>query len=274
LTNIRPPTAIDFGRLLLVSAIWGTSFICITVALVHFSPLAIAAWRVSLATVLVAVICVFRKVRLPRDKTSWALFAGIGLMNSAVPFTLHFLTTDDKINRYKVIGLLLGFAGVLVLIGRDAVVAQGSTFGMFIILFAAFCYSLSSLLIRRLAHLRTFAIVLGSLICGAAVLIPALLWFDPPWQQTGSQNAWLAVLFLATGPTAIAYLLRAEIVKINGAVFMSNAGYLIPLFAVFWAWLLLDEWPATATWLSMALILSGVAIGRYRGRYTALKPSA
>jgi len=182
------------------------------------------------------------------------------------------MTRDDQITRFKVIGLLLGFGGVLLLLGRDAVVNPGSTAGMLVILFAASCYSFSSILIRKLSHLRTFAIVAGSLITSCAVLIPALVIWDPPWQQTGSSMAWGAVLFLAAGPTAAAYLLRAEIVKLNGAVFMSNAGYLIPLFAVLWAWLLLDEWPASSTWIAMALILSGIAVGRYRGRYTGMKP--
>lgn len=295
MTNIRPPTGWDLARLLLVSAIWGTSFLCNAIALVDFSALAITAWRVSLATVLVLIICAYRKVRLPWDLTSWILFSGIGLLNSAVPFTLiglgqqtvdsattailiattpfttlvlsHYMTKDDRITRYKLLGLVLGFVGVLVLLGHDAAVKPGSTTGMLLILLAAFCYSFSSILIRRLSHLRTFAIVLGSLITSSIVLIPLLIWFYPPWQQTGGRDAWLAVAFLAIGPTAAAYLLRAEIVKINGAIFMSNAGYLIPVFAVFWAWLFLSEWPATVTWVAMALILTGIAVGRYGGRY-------
>lgn len=296
MTKIRPPTGWDLGRLLLVSAIWGTSFLCNAIALVDFSPLAITAWRVSLATVLVLIICAYRKVRLPWDLTSWILFTGIGLLNSAVPFTLiglgqqsvdsattailiattpfttlvlsHYMTLDDRITRYKLLGLVLGFVGVLVLLGHDAVVNPGSTAGMLLILLAAFCYSFSSILIRRLSHLRTFAIVLGSLISSSLLLVPLLIWFHPPWLQTGDTDAWLAVGFLAVGPTAAAYLLRAEIVKINGAIFMSNAGYLIPVFAVLWAWLFLSEWPATVTWLAMALILAGIAVGRYGGRYT------
>ncbi len=296
MTVIRAPNAWDIARLMLVSAIWGTSFLCNTIALVDFSPLAITAWRVSLATVLVLIICAFRKVRLPWDKTSWILFTGIGLLNSAVPFTLiglgqrsvdsattailiattpfttlvlsHYMTSDDKITRYKFFGLILGFIGVLVLLGHDAAVNPGSTFGMMLILLAAFCYAFSSLLIRRLSHLRTFAIVLGSLLTSCCFLIPLLFWLHPPWQQTGGRDAWLAVVFLAIGPTAAAYLLRAEIVKINGAIFMSNAGYLIPVFAVFWAWLMLNEWPAAITWVALVLILSGIAVGRYRGRHT------
>ncbi len=296
MTTIRPPTLLDIGRLLLVSALWGTSFLCITIALVDFSPLAIAAWRVMLATVLVLIICAYRQVTLPKEARIWALFTGIGLLNSAVPFTLigwgqqtvdsattalliattpfstlllsHWMTKDDTITRYKLLGLSMGFIGVVILIGRDATLNPGSVTGMLVILFAACCYSLSSLLIRQLSDLRTFAIVAGSLITSCCVLIPALMLFSPPWQQTGSAAAWSAVVFLAVGPTAAAYLLRAEIVKLNGAVFMSNAGYLIPLFAVVWAWLLLGEWPTITTWLAMGLILSGVAVGRYRGRYT------
>ena len=302
MTVIRPPTALDVARLLLVSALWGTSFLCISIALADFSPLAIAAWRVMLATIAVLIICTLRKVKLPGDRVTWLLFSGIGLMNSALPFTLigwgqqsvdsattailiattpfttllmsHWMTGDDKITRYKFLGLLLGFAGVLILLGHDAAVNPGSTLGMVVILFAACCYSLSSLLIRKLSHLPTFAIVGGSLISSCFVLIPALIWLHPPWQQSASNSAWIAVLFLAAGPTAAAYLLRAEIVKLNGAVFMSNAGFLIPLFAVLWAWLLLDEWPAPATWAAMVLILIGIGVGRYRSQYVPVKPTS
>lgn len=302
MTVIRPPTALDVSRLLLVSALWGTSFLCISIALTDFSPLAIAAWRVMLATIVVLFICMLRKVKLPDGRGTWVLLAGIGLLNSAVPFTLigwgqqsvdsattailiattpfstllmsHLMTGDDKITRYKLFGLVLGFAGVSVLLGHDAVVNPGSLVGMIVILFAASCYSLSSLLIRKLSHLRTFAIVGGSLVTSCFVLIPALFWFDPPWQQSASNSAWIAVVVLAAGPTAAAYLLRAEIVKLNGAVFMSNAGFLIPLFAVMWAWLLLDEWPADTTWAAMALILVGIAVGRHRGNRTTVKPTS
>lgn len=296
MTVIRPPNAWDIGRLLLVSALWGTSFLLNAIALVDFPPLAITAWRVSLATVLVLIICAYRKVRLPWDKTSWILFSGIGLLNSVVPFTLiglgqqtvdsattailiattpfttlvlsHYMTQDDRITRYKLLGLILGFVGVLALLGHDVAVNPGSTLGLFLILLAACSYAISSILIRRLSHLRTFAIVLGSLISSCSLLIPLVFWFHPPWEQTAAPDAWAAVVFLAVGPTATAYLLRAEIVKLNGAIFMSNAGYLIPLFAVLWAWLMFKEWPEPVTWLAMSLILAGIAVGRYRGRYT------
>ena len=255
-----------------------------------------------LATIVVLFICTLRKVKLPSDPATWGLFVAIGLLNSTVPFTLiswgqqsvdtattailiattpfstlllsHCMTGDDKITRYKLLGLVLGFAGVIVLLGHDAVVNPGSTLGIVVILFAASCYSLSSLLIRKLSHLRTFAIVGGSLITSCCVLIPALLWLSPPWQQSASNSSWIAVMFLAAGPTAAAYLLRAEIVKLNGAVFMSNAGFLIPLFAVLWAWLFLKEWPAPATWIAMGLILVGVGVGRNRGHNLAVKPSS
>ncbi len=301
MTDIRTPTTFDVARLLLVSAIWGLSFLCIALALDSFTPLAIAAWRVILATILVLVICRFRKVPLPRGLRVWVLLAVIGLLNSAVPFTLiswgqqtvdsataailvattpfttlllsHWMTRDDTINRYKLIGLVLGFIGVVTLLGHDALFGHGSAWGMLIILFAASCYAYSSILIRQLSHLRSFAIVAGSLLCSCLVLVPALLWTSPPWQQSGSLSAWGAIFILSAGPTAAAYVLRAEIVKINGAVFMSNAGFLIPVFAVLWAWLLLGEWPGPVTWLAMALILIGVGVGRYTGRYTSITPA-
>jgi drug/metabolite transporter (DMT)-like permease len=96
------------------------------------------------------------------------------------------------------------------------------------------------------------------------VLVPVLLVYFPPWQLTYQTHTLMAVLYLALGPTAIAYVLRAQIVQINGAVFMSNVGYLIPLFAVFWGWLFLDQHPSALMWLALAMVLAGIALGQWR----------
>ena len=289
MTPIRIPLPSDFVRLLVVSAIWGASFICNDIALAHFPPLAIACWRVILAAVVILIICRQLKLSIPVDRKTLFLFSVIGMMNSAVPFTLiawgqqtvsssvtalliaaspfltllfsHYLTKDDRFSVNRLFGLLIGFSGVFVLFGHELYFAGNSAIGMVAIVFAAGCYALSSLLIRQLAHLRSLVIVAGSLIISCIVLLPVLFWQFPPWHQQASSASILAVLFLAIFPTAIAYVLRAQIVQINGAVFMSNAGYLIPLFATLWAWLFFAEVPSTIMWIAMLLIFLGIFVG-------------
>jgi len=293
-TSIRTPNPADFLRLFVVSAVWGASFICNNIALIDFSPLAITSWRVVLAALVILVICRKMKLSIPLDRKSLGLFTIIGILNSIVPFTLigwgqqsvnsavtalliatspfvtlilsHFMTSDDRFTTNRLIGLVVGFSGVAVLFGHGIVIAGNSAAGMLAIILASACYALSSLLIRKLAHLRSMVIVAGSLLISGVVLLPVLLWQFPPWEQQASSSSVFALLFLAIFPTATAYVLRAQIVRLNGAVFMSNAGYLIPLFATLWAWLFLSEIPSAIMWVAMLLIFIGIFIGQRPGR--------
>lgn len=293
MTPIRKPVPGDYVRLFVVSAVWGASFICNDIALAHFSPLAITCWRVVLAAVVILLICRQLQLRIPTDARSLTLFALIGVLNSAVPFTLigwgqqsvnsaitalliatspfitlllsHFMTLDDRFSHNRLFGLMVGFSGVVLLFGHGILISGSSVSGMLAIILASACYAASSLLIRKLAHLRSLVIVAGSLLIGGAMLLPVLLWQFPPWQQQASTSSIAAILFLAIFPTATAYVLRAQIVQLNGAVFMSNAGYLIPLFATLWAWIFLSEIPSAIMWAAMLLIFSGIYIGQRSG---------
>lgn len=289
-TSIRKPITADYVRLFVVSAIWGASFICNNIALTRFSPLAITCWRVVLATAVILFICRLKQLRIPTDMHSLSLFALIGFLNSAAPFTLiawgqqsvdsavtalliatspfitlllsHFLTSDDRFSVNRLVGLLIGFAGVAVLFGHGVVIGGSGVAGMLAVILAAACYALSAVFIRKLAHLPSLVIVAGSLLIATILLLPVLLWKFPPWHQLVSTQSLLAVLFLAIFPTAIAYVLRAQIVQTNGAVFMSNAGYLIPLFATIWAWLFLSEVPSMVMGIAMLLIFTGIYVGQ------------
>lgn len=290
MTPIRTPNGQDYLRLFVVSGVWGASFICIDIALADFSPLAITSWRVVLAAFVILLICRRMRLSIPIDRKSLTLFAIIGVLNSIVPFTLigwgqqsvnsavtalliatspfatlilsHFMTGDDRFSVNRLIGLVVGFSGVVVLFGHGIIISGNNALGMLAIILASVCYSISSLLIRKLAHLRSMVIVAGSLLISGTMLLPVLLWQFPPWQQQASSSSIAALVFLAIFPTATAYVLRAQIVRINGAVFMSNAGYLIPLFATLWAWLFLSEIPSPVMWVAMLLIFIGIFIGQ------------
>ena len=288
--GVRSPTPLDVARLMLASALWGSSFLCNAVALEHFAPLAIAGWRVALAAGIVLLVCALRGLSVVPDRRTFALFVAIGFLNGAAPFTLigwgqlrvesataailiaaspfatlvfsHFMTDDDRFTWARLAGLAIGFAGVLVLFRRGLVDGGGSLSGMLAIALAGCCYALSALLIRRLGAMPSLVVVAGTLVASTALLAPLVLWLHPPWQQAGDAASFAAVAFLALGPTAAAYVLRTAIVQTNGAVFMSGAGYLIPPFAMLWAWLFLGERPSATIWLALGLILAGLAVGR------------
>lgn len=290
--SLRKPVLLDYVRLLVASAIWGSSFLSIEVALADFSPLAIAAYRIVFAAILLLLVCKWKELTVKLNRRMLFLFALIGLLNSIVPFSLigwgqlridsattailltsspfvtlllsHFMTQDERFTWSKLAGLVMGFLGVFVLLGQGVTEGGGSLSGMLAVIVAASCYALSSILIRRLGKMPSLVLVAGSLVAGAVVVVPILLVYSPPWEQEYQSHTLIAVLYLALGPTAIAYVLRAQIVQINGAVFMSNVGYLIPLFAVLWGWLFVDQHPSALMWLALAMVLAGIFLGQLR----------
>lgn len=290
--TLRKPVMIDYIRLMIASAIWGSSFISIEIALADFSPVAIATYRIAFAAILLLLVCQWKGQKVDLNTRTLYLFAAIGLLNSVVPFSLigwgqlridsattailltsspfitlllsHFMTRDDRFTWNKLAGLIIGFLGVFVLLWNGVVEGSGGFPGMLAVIVAAACYSLSSILIRRLGKMPSLVLVAGTLAAGALVLVPVLLIYYPPWQQPYQASSLMALLYLALGPTAIAYVLRAQIVQINGAVFMSNVGYLIPLFAVLWGWLFLGQHPSVLMWLALALVLVGIALGQWQ----------
>jgi len=301
--SVTPATRTDLAELVVVSAIWGSSFLCIAIALDDLAPLEIAAWRLGLAAVLLLALIRWRGLSIPTDRRSVTLLLVIGALNGAIPFTLiswgqqsvassttailiatspfttlalsHLMSDDERFGWSRLAGLSLGFTGILVLFGEGLAGGAGagsSLPGMLAIVLAASCYALSAILIRRLKGVPGLSIVAGTLSAGALMLLPLLLVLHPPWQARPGVTATLAVVFLALGPTALAYVMRTRIVQRNGAVFMSSAGYLIPLFAVLWGWLFLHERPTLRVFIALSLVIAGIAVGQWRS-YTERLPA-
>ena len=224
---------------------------CNAIALADFAPVAIAAYRVALAALLMLLICRWQGLSFVPDTRTSVLFIAIGLLNSAIPFSLigwgqqsvdsattailisaspfvtlllsHYMTRDDRFSWYKLAGLVVGFSGVVVLLAEGVLQGGASIGGMVAIALAACCYAMSAQLIRKLGGIPSLIQVTGSLITSAVVLVPLTLFLHPPLTQSFSQSSLLALAFLTIGPTAIAYVLRTQIIQVNGAVFMSSA---------------------------------------------------
>ena len=280
----------DYLLLLSAAGMWGGTFLLNEIALDDFSPVAIAAYRISLAAIILSLICVWKGLLPKFDGRTFGLLTLISLLNSVVPFSLigwgqlridsattgillasspffslllsHYMTHDDRFSWNKFVGLVFGFFGVVCLLWQGLLIGGGSLMAMFAVVIAAACYSLSAVLIRRLGPMPSLLLVASSLAIASLVLLPILIWWYPPWQQEYSGVTLSAVLFLAIGPTATAYVLRVKIVQNTGAVFMSNVGYLIPLFAVFWGWLFLSQTPTIVMWVSLILIFIGIGLGQ------------
>ena len=292
MNTIRNPILADYAFLLLLSAIWGLTFICIEIALLDLSPFAIACWRIVLAAMVLLAISWRYRYKIPWQIPTLSLFAVIGMLNTTIPFALiawgqqtvnsavaallvattpfaalvvnHFMTADDRFSLNRLFGVVVGFSGIVLMFAHELFIGEGSLLGMLALLLAAVCYAFSAVLMRRLAHLPSLVVATGTMLVTAILLFPVLIWHAPPWQLSVSSASALAMLCLVLGPTAAAYVLRAYIVQTNGAVFVSNSGYLIPIFATLWAWLFLGQTPSLVICGSIVLIFVGIVVGQRR----------
>ncbi|WP_119165254.1 DMT family transporter [Algihabitans albus] len=295
MTPIRVATSRDAAKLVALGAIWGSAFMCIEVALQSFSPLIIAVFRIVLAAVLLLAFAFAAGLRLPRAPRDWVLLTIIGLFGASLPFLLiswgqqhiqasmaailmglgpfaalllnHAFTSDDRLTLPKLVGMSLGFAGIATLVGLEGFLSGRATLlGQLAVLGASFSYALSGLLTRGLSHLDP-RVSAGSVLLSAALyLLPVALLLDPPWQIRPSAEALAALIFLGLVSSGFAYLLRFQLIKDTGAVYMSQVSYLVPVFGVFWAWLFLGELPREAAWIALVLVLLGINVSRLKRR--------
>lgn len=278
-----------------MGAIWGASFVFIEIALRDTSPLVIAAGRVSLAALSIGIVLLMRGVTLPRDLSTWRQLTIIGLLNTALPFLLiswgqifttggesailmsfgpiialalsHVLTKDDRITPTKLLGMLCGLAGVVVLVYSPAEPQSGSGLaGRLAIIGAAASYALSSVLARNVSHLPALTVSAAVTFTATAYMVPIALLIEGPAALRLSPESVLSLIYLGVVATGIGFLLRFQIIRYNGASFMSQAGYLVPLFGVFWGWLWLDERLGIKALIALALIFMGIGLTRYGQR--------
>ena len=279
-------------QLLLLSAVWGSSFLFIDLALTDFSPFLVAFGRISLASIFLLFVVFFKKLKFPKDTKSWFILILAGILNNAIPFYLiswgqqyisgstaaimlsfgpfialilsHFTTHDEKFSIYKLLSVALGFMGVLILLGGDIVSKNSDAlFGQLAVLLATVGYITSGLLIRKLGKINTIVCSTSMLLTGTLVMIP----FIPINELLNIKVINLStysVVYLALLPTAIASLFRVRLVQNVGIQFMSQVAYLIPIFAIFWSWIFLDEIPKLLAWIALSLILSGLYIRKIK----------
>jgi drug/metabolite transporter (DMT)-like permease len=278
---------LDGFELGLLGAIWGASFLFQRVSAPEFGALPLGEIRLALGAL---VLLPF----LWRDRAAfplriWPRIALVGAINSAIPFALFawaaqrapagviaisnsmavlftalvaFMFFGERIGLRQGVALVAGFAGVVVLAGAKTAgmplgwaVAAGTS--------AAFLYGIGVNLIRHwLGGLPPIALAAGTLSAAALVLAPFALATWPAGPKSGI--AWAAAVALGVVCSGIAYALYYRLIQRIGGARAVTVTYLVPLFAVAWAWMLLAEVPTFAMILAGVLILGSVALSQSR----------
>ncbi len=283
----------DYAQLILLAAIWGSAFLSIEIAVKDISPFMIAFGRISFAAIFLLVVVLYKQYPFPRDKKTWLILILAGVSNNAVPFFLiswgqqyinastasimlscgpfialilsHYTTHDEKFSIFKFISVAFGFLGVFLLVGGDALNQKvDAVYGQIAVLLAAVGYISAGLLIRKLKHINVVVCSTSMFLTATVVMLPFVSLSEVFGVDFLSLSA-ATVLYLAIIPTAIASLVRVQLVQRVGVQFMSQVSYLIPIFAIFWSWVFLSELPDTNAWIALTLILSGLIIRGVKG---------
>jgi drug/metabolite transporter (DMT)-like permease len=276
----------DLGALLLLSALWGASFIYIRVAVPTLGPFVLVELRVGLAAVAL-VLCAALVGRLPKLRGRWRQFALLGAVNVAIPFSLISaaeinLTASlaailnsttvmftavvaavwmgDALTASKLVGVALGIVGVTVLVGWNPIAMNWAVaLSVGAMLAASLAYALGSVYAKRtFADSPPLAIASGQLTAAAMLMLPLAAVSAP--EQSPSTIVVLSVLGLALPSTAVAYMLYFRLIANVGPTSTSTVTLLVPLFGLLFGVVLLDEPVGVGTLAGLVLILSSVTL--------------
>jgi drug/metabolite transporter (DMT)-like permease len=271
--------------------LWGGSFFFTGVALTALPPFTLVVLRVGLAAVILNLAVPMLGLRVPRDVRTWAAFVSIGVLNNVVPFCLivwgqthiasglaavlaattplftvvvaHLLTQDERMTTNRLSGVLVGLAGVAVMVGPSALVGLGSdVLPQVAVLGAAASYACAGVYGRRFRRMgvQPLATAAGQVTASALVLLPVALAVDRPWTLAmPGAPVWGAVLGIATLSTALAYVLYFRLLATAGATNLSLVTFLVPLSAILLGSLILGERLDARNYFGMALIGGGLA---------------
>lgn len=280
----------DWATLVALSVLWGGSFFFIEIALVGFPPLTLVFLRVAIAAAVLWLVLRARGGRIAGAPGAWQAMLVMAVLNNAIPFSLfswgqtqisgglasilnattpiwgvlvaHFLTSDEKATANRIAGVALGFAGVAVMMGGDALGGLGSNLpAQLACLAATLSYAFAGVYGRRFKAMGVppLAAATGQLAMAALVLLPAALLVEAPWRLAmPGPAAWAAIAGLALLSSALAFVLFFRLLASAGASNTMLVTFLIPVTAILLGSLLLGERLAPQHFLGMGLIALGL----------------
>ncbi|PPR45289.1 MAG: hypothetical protein CFH16_00986 [Alphaproteobacteria bacterium MarineAlpha5_Bin6] len=282
--------------LILLSAIWGSAFFAIKISVQHFHPISVASFRLIIGALLLFLFFSYKKYSFNFFKNNFVVIFTIGLIGNFIPFFLiswseqyiksntaglllsvgpiftlilsHFMTHDEKFSALKLISILIGFLGVLFIIGFDSFSINLNNLSNLIpkiaIIVAALGYVISSILAYNLKKVNIIELTTFATISAAVISIPFMLFYEINSPSKFEFNSLIPIIYLGLFPTAIAFIIRFHIISKAGPVFLSYVAYLIPAFAILFGYIILNEEINLSSLIGIILILLGVYFGQMK----------
>jgi drug/metabolite transporter (DMT)-like permease len=281
----------EWLALLLLSVLWGGSFFFAGVQVKALPPFTIVSLRVGLAAIILNVLVRALGKRMPGELSAWRAFFGMGMLNNAIPFCLvvwgqshiasglaailnattpiwtvivaHVLTDDEKMSSNRLLGVGIGFLGVVVLTGADSLQRLGTNvLAQLAVLLAAVCYAFAGVYGRRFRRMGIEPIITatGQVTASALLLVPLAAFVDTPWTlAVPPWPVWGAAIGSAVFSTALGYVLYFRILSTAGATNLLLVTFLIPVSAIFMGTYGLGEHLELRHFAGLACIGAGLA---------------
>jgi drug/metabolite transporter (DMT)-like permease len=283
---MKTPTLKDYILLSTLSLIWASAFFNIKIATYSYGPITIAFLRILFGAIPVILLCIYQKIKIEAFTKDWKWFAAIGFLNLVVPFFLiaygvqkvqsnlaailmsstpisatilaHMYTDKEKINIFKILGILLGFSGILYLFSDNLLITKDNIFSALMILLGSTFYVIGGILTLKISHKKNENVTASILIWGTIIIFPISIFFEQPWNLTPRLDSTLSLIYLGIFPTGVAWLLRFMILKNNGLVFQSQVAYLIPIFGVILGYIFLQEIVTSKVIFALIAVVLGI----------------
>jgi drug/metabolite transporter (DMT)-like permease len=283
----RANLAFEWALLAVLATCWGASYTFIKIGVATIPPVTLIAARTLIAGALLLAVLRMRGVKLPKDAAAWRRFALQACLNSVLPFTLIAwaersvdaglatilnstspififllglgLGGSDKPTLRRLFGVSAGLAGICLIVGFEALNGLGhSLLAQLALVEAAVCYGCAAMFGRVFKGLDPMVPAAGSLVSGAAMLLPASIVIDRPWTLSPSAASMAAVLALAVLSTALAFTIYFRLIKTLGPMSTAAQAYLRVPIGVLIGTTFLGERLAPTAWIGLACVVTGV----------------
>jgi len=283
---MREPKIIDYALLTILALIWSSAFFNIKIATYSYGPVTIALLRTFFGAIPVVGICLIKKIKIEAFSKDWYWFAAIGMINLVIPFFLiaygvqrvqsnlaailmastplsatvlaHLFTKNEKINLIKILGVLVGFSGIVFLFSDNVLINENNFTYALLILFGSTFYVIGGLLTLKVSDKKNENVTASILIWGTLFLIPITAFTEKPWNLNPSIDSTISLVYLGVVATGLAWLLRFKILKNNGLVFQAQVAYLIPIFGIILGYIFLKELITSKVLIALLAVIIGI----------------
>ncbi len=283
---MREPKIIDYALLAILALIWSSAFFNIKIATYSYGPVTIALLRTFFGAIPVVGICLIKKIKIEAFSKDWYWFAAIGMINLVIPFFLiaygvqkvqsnlaailmastplsatvlaHIFTKNEKINLIKILGVLVGFSGIVFLFSDNLLINENNFTYALLILVGSTFYVIGGLLTLKVSDKKNENVTASILIWGTLFLIPISAFTEKPWNLNPSIDSTISLVYLGVVATGLAWLLRFKILKNNGLVFQAQVAYLIPIFGIILGYIFLKELITSKVLIALLAVIIGI----------------